>query len=800
MSTGAWIERPWAREVMAVLCGGSTILLLLALVSYHPHDPSFFASSSGDVRNWVGPAGAQVAALLFETLGLAAWLSPLAGVAALLRQLRPGTTPWRRSALTGLALVAVSTAVLLALVVGRIRFREAALLAGGLGGELLGDLLVSLLSEIGSLVLAMTGLLVGLVLAARSPLAEATGDLIDALGQRLPALRHVAAPLRRAGTRVREALSSAARGLRWPRLRRRRGPATLIEPPVSAAGASPAEATAPVLFPEEDDDEETEPEVDLDEDAPESAPPRPRSARAASAARRREQGLRQARLPVELPPHGSIRLPPTDLLDPAPAPQPISRKEMLAVARLIERRCEEFNVEGQVTEFHPGPVVTTYEYRPNAGIKLSRITSLTDDLALALEAENVRIDRIPGRPTVGIEVPNRRRDTITLREVVESQAFRGSPDILTLGLGKSQSGEIYCAQLSKMPHLLIAGSTGSGKSVGLNAIIASVLFRARPDQVKFILIDPKMLELGVYSELPHLLVPVVTDMKLAGNALKWAVREMERRYRLLAACQVRHLDSFNKLFERETERVVEAIESIPAKNGERFEAKPLPYVVIIVDELADMLMTTGPDVVEAIARLAQKARAVGIHLVLATQRPSVDILIGAIKANFPARIAYRVASKIDSRTILDASGAERLLGSGDMLYRHPSSSRLTRVHGAWLSETECLRVVNWLKSHARAEYDESILDDPPSESSDTGSAPGGEDPLYWDAVRVVVGAGHGSTSFLQRKMKLGYSRAARIVDQLEENGILGPADGSKPRPCLVGPEYLDRAREIQEDE
>ncbi|NJN65075.1 MAG: hypothetical protein HC882_09480 [Acidobacteria bacterium] len=518
-----------------------------------------------------------------------------------------------------------------------------------------------------------------------------------------------------------------------------------------------------------------------------------------AAPRKRAAPAKQARLPVELPPPHLIRLPPTELLDPAPAAQPISRKEMLAVARLIERRCAEFNVEGQVTEFHPGPVVTTYEFRPNAGIKLSRITSLTDDLALALEAENVRVDRIPGRPTVGIEVPNRRRESITLREVVESQVFRTSGDLLTLGLGKNQGGDIHCAQLSKMPHLLIAGSTGSGKSVGLNAIIASVLFRARPDQVKFILIDPKMLELGVYAELPHLLVPVVTDMKLAGNALKWAVREMERRYRLLAACQVRHLDSYNKLCEREIDKIEAAITTIPAKDGERFEAKPLPYVVIIVDELADMLMTTGPDVVEAIARLAQKARAVGIHLVLATQRPSVDILIGAIKANFPARIAYRVASKIDSRTILDASGAERLLGSGDMLYRHPSSARLTRVHGAWLSETECLRVVQWLKSHARAEYDESILDDPPSEPGEMTGGGGGEDALYWDAVRIVVAAGHGSTSFLQRKMKLGYSRAARIVDQLEENGIVGPADGSKPRACLVGPEYLDRVRDMENE-
>ncbi|GAB4372211.1 MAG: DNA translocase FtsK [Acidobacteriota bacterium] len=779
MSVRSWFDRPRAREALGIAGLGATVLLLLALLSYTPTDPSLFVTGPGPVRNWIGPAGAHVAALLFETLGLSAWLTPLLLLAASLRAFRPGREPWRRSAVLGLSLVALATAVLLAVLADRIVWRGSPLDAGGLVGRLAAIGLVTVVSRVGALIVAVTMMLAGLALAARSSLAELAGGAVERLVARTPAVgRTIVAAARGAGAKL-------ARWRSW------------------FAGRLSRTAAAPDPAPRPTRDELVEAtgrarerlEAAREEEADDAATSGP-----ARRSRRRRTPARQARLPVELPAAGQARLPPTDLLEPAQDAAPVSRKELLAIARLIERRCAEFGVEGEVREFHPGPVVTTFEFRPNAGIKLSRITALTDDLALALEAENVRIDRLPGRSTVGIEVPNRRRELISLREVVESPVFRGGSDLLTLGLGKTQEGEIFCASLARMPHLLIAGATGSGKSVGLNAIIASILFRARPDEVKFILVDPKMLELGVYADLPHLLVPVVTDMKLAGNALKWAVREMDRRYRLLAACQVRHLDSYNRLLERDPKRVEKVVEELKLAHGDdRYEAKRVPYIVIVVDELADMLMTTGSDVVEAIARLAQKARAVGIHLVLATQRPSVDVLIGAIKANFPARIAFRVASKIDSRTILDASGAERLLGAGDMLFRHPSSARLTRVHGAWVSEAECLRVVAWLRQQAAAEYDESVLAEPPAEEGDgTGGTGGAEDSRYWEAVRLCIAAGQGSTSFLQRKMGLGYSRAARIVDQLEANGILGPADGSKPRPCLVGPDYLARVREYEE--
>ncbi|MCE5246008.1 DNA translocase FtsK 4TM domain-containing protein [bacterium] len=583
-------------------------------------------------------------------------------------------------------------------------------------------------------------------------------------------------------------------------------PAPRIEPPRRRPVPAPAPASIEDAFGGDEDDEDDAAAAPFaeEEDAPRpvapapTAPPRAARKRAVKPAPK----PKQPRLPVELP-TAQAKLPPVELLAPAPARVPPDKQELAALARHIEERCAEFHVDGHVMAIHPGPVVTTFEFRPNAGIKLQRITALADDLALGLEAESVRLDRIPGRSAVGIEVPNRRRETIALREVLESDHFRRGGDMLTVGLGKSQEGEICCASLAKMPHLLVAGATGSGKSVGLNCIITSILYNARPDEVKFILIDPKMLELGLYEGIPHLLVPVVTDMKQAGNALKWAVREMDRRYRLLAACNVRHLDAFNKLVAASPSTVAKAIQTIPARaESESYEAAHLPYVVIVVDELADMLMTTGQEVEEAIARLAQKARAVGIHLVLATQRPSVDVLTGSIKANFPARIGFRVASKIDSRTILDASGAERLLGAGDMLYRQPGSARLQRVHGAFVSEDENLRVVQWLKAQGKADYDKSILEDPPEEAGAEGADGDVDmtnDPMYRKAVRLVVSTGQASTSFLQRRMRLGYSRAARIIDQMEREGIIGPADGSRPRQVLVESEFLERMDQ-QDDE
>jgi S-DNA-T family DNA segregation ATPase FtsK/SpoIIIE len=436
-------------------------------------------------------------------------------------------------------------------------------------------------------------------------------------------------------------------------------------------------------------------------------------------------------------------------------------------------------------------VVTTFEFKPEAGIKYSRITNLTDDLCLALKAESILIERMAGKSTVGIQVPNQNREIIWLRENVESQEFMGSKSKLTLALGKDINGRIVTADLNGMPHLLIAGSTGAGKSVAINAMIMSILFKSTPDQVRLILVDPKRLELGNYEGVPHLFTPIITEPKLAANALRNAVREMERRLKLLAEKGVRNIDQYNKLFDEEATRSL---------FGEDSEDKPLPYIVIIIDELADLMMLDSGNVEESVTRLAQMARAVGIHLVLATQRPSVDVITGLIKANFPARISFRVATKVDSRTILDANGAEALLGKGDMLYLPSGSARVHRLHAPFVTEKEIAAVVEFWRAQGTAHYEEKFLQAPKEEGSnrDSGGDDGEElenDPLYNDGVRLVVEFGKASTSLLQRRLRIGYGRAAHLIDLMERDGIVGAADGPKPRELLKRPDWLSEIEE-----
>ncbi len=445
---------------------------------------------------------------------------------------------------------------------------------------------------------------------------------------------------------------------------------------------------------------------------------------------------------------------------------------------------------GSVVQINPGPVVTTFEFKPEAGIKYTRITTLTEDLCLGLQAESILIERIPGKPTVGIEVPNSKRELIALRQVLESDEFTGSASRLTLPLGKDINGRIKVAALDAMPHLLIAGSTGSGKSVMINSMIMSILYKSTPEEVRMIMVDPKRLELGLYEGIPHLLTPVITDPKKATNALRNAVLEMERRLRLLAEQGVRNIDQYNRKIRKLQERPGNLFED---EDTGAADLQPLPYVLILIDELADLMMLEGRNVEESVTRLAQMARAVGMHLVLATQRPSVDVITGLIKANFPARISFRVATRVDSRTILDVMGAEHLLGKGDMLFLPPGSSRLVRVHGAFVTESEINRVVGFWKEQAQPEYDQSYLTAPPADDAEAGSddeASGEQDPMYEDAVRVVLEAGKASTSILQRRLRLGYGRAARILDMMQRDGIIGPPDGSKPREVLKRPDWL----------
>jgi S-DNA-T family DNA segregation ATPase FtsK/SpoIIIE len=477
---------------------------------------------------------------------------------------------------------------------------------------------------------------------------------------------------------------------------------------------------------------------------------------------------------------GAFTLPPPSLLDAPKAERKIDERELMDAAHLLAEKCREFAVEGQVAQIHPGPVVTTFEFKPEAGVKYSKVTGLADDLCLAMQAESVLIDRIPGKSTVGIQIPNPNREAISLRELLESDAYQRSTSKLTLALGKTIHGEPYVTDLATMPHLLIAGSTGTGKSVGLNSMLTSILYRATPDDVRMIMIDPKRLELGMYEEIPHLLTPVVVDPKKAANALRWAVREMEERYKTLAAEGVRNIDQYNR-----NVRIVQQERGTQDEDA----PKPLPFIVVVIDELADLMMVASNEVEESIARLAQMARAVGIHLILATQRPSVDVITGLIKANLPSRISFRVSSKIDSRTILDGNGAEQLLGKGDMLFLPPASSRSIRLHGPYISEQESARLASFLRKQGKPVFDDTIT------AEDEKTAAGGlefeKDDLYDEAARIVVSSGQVSISYLQRKLRIGFSRAARLVDMMEAEGLVSPGAGGKPREVLVDRGYFE---------
>jgi S-DNA-T family DNA segregation ATPase FtsK/SpoIIIE len=496
--------------------------------------------------------------------------------------------------------------------------------------------------------------------------------------------------------------------------------------------------------------------------------------------------------PAELAFRPVFTLPSTELLNEIPGRSTYDEQELKDTAVKIKSKFEEFNVLGNVVQINPGPVVTTFEFKPDAGIKYSRIINLTEDLCLGLQAESILIERIPGKPTVGLEVPNTKREVIALRQMLESDEFKQSASRLTIPLGKDINGRIRVASLESMPHLLIAGSTGAGKSVMINSMVMSILYKSTPAEVRMIMVDPKRVELGLFEGIPHLLTPVITDPKKATNALRNAVLEMERRLRLLAEYGVRNIDQFNKKVRKMQEEPRNLFADSEAEPTAE-DLRPLPYILILIDELADLMMLEGKNVEESVTRLAQMARAVGMHLVLATQRPSVDVITGLIKANFPSRISFRVATRVDSRTVLDVMGAEHLLGKGDMLFLPPGSSRLTRVHGAFVTETEIVRVVDFWKQQATPEYDQSFLVAPPADEDEAAAeetASADQDPMYEEAIRLVLQMGKASTSTLQRHLRLGYGRAARILDMMQRDGIIGPPDGSKPREVLKRPDWL----------
>ena len=759
-------ERRWLQELLGLALWVAATLSVMSLWSYHPRDLSWFGGNDRlpQAQNLAGPVGATLAEALYQVFGVGAWLlPPLLFAAGWVRIRPPREEETRRATLVGSAFLLSGLCTLAALAWPSFTVEQEPMRSGGWFGEIAARTLEHHLNRPGAIVLALTVILVSLTLTAQLSilrLASATRRLAASGGQRLLVL----------WSRAREARRK--RRLRDEVLRRQA--ARRLQ---EAADGGPARAA------EEDEEPEEE------RPAGSASPGAPPAVRARAAPRIRKAG-EAAPVPAGAG-AGAFTLPPLTLLNPPAGESPVDEKELVAKARLLAEKFQEFDVQGSVVQIHPGPVVTTFEFKPEAGIKFSKMTSLVDDLALALKAESVRIDRISGRSTIGIEVPNRVREVIHLREVLASEPFVHSSSRLTIGLGKKIDGEVYVTDLARMPHLLIAGATGTGKSVSLNSTISSILFRATPEEVKFVMIDTKRLELGMYEDIPHLLTPVVVEPKHAANALRWTTQEMERRYRVLAECGVRNIDQYNGLLRAWSGRRAAAEAEEPAR--------PLPYLVVVIDELADLMLASAREVEESITRLAQMARAVGIHLILSTQRPSVDIITGIIKANFPSRIAFRVSSKVDSRTIIDANGAEKLLGMGDMLFIPPGTSRLLRLHGPLITEAESHRVVDFLKRQARPVYDPNVI----KGDEEVGRASPGQtlerDPLYEDAARLVVAAGQASVSHLQRRLRLGYARAARLMDQLEADGIVGPADGSKMRQVLVDPDFLESLSQREEN-
>jgi len=760
---------------------------ILSLISYHPQDPSWNSvTGAAHAHNLTGLAGSYTADLCFQLLGLSAFSLPMLSWLMAWKWLRSDAIIAATVKVIGAVVFFLSVSTALSI---RPIWRpwSGAFSAGGVVGILIADSLLSSLNLMGTILLTGICLILSLYLISKFSMAIAARWLsgpLNFLGriyQRWANWRAERMALARERAQLRAEQRAAKRAAAQV------APAEPEIPATHAFEAMPIEVTTPLQEPEPRQEIpihmlEYEPvRPPWDEVVPAPTPePEPKPLR-----------KRETRpLPPEVTEHPAYRAPSTELLNEVPARNPFDSLELKEIAARIKSKFEEFNVHGTVVQINPGPVVTTFEFKPEAGVKYSRITTLTEDLCLGLQAESILIERIPGKPTVGIEVPNTRREVISLRQILESEEFIDSNSRLTMCLGKDISGRIKVAALESMPHLLIAGSTGAGKSVMLNSMIMSILYKSTPDEVRMILVDPKRLEMGLYEGIPHLLTPVITDPKKATYALRNAVLEMERRLKLLAGQGVRNVDQYNK---KVRQLANEPRSLFDEDEVQTEDLQPLPFILIVIDELADLMMLERGNVEEAVARLAQMARAVGMHLVLATQRPSVDVITGLIKANFPSRISFRVATRVDSRTVLDVMGAEHLLGKGDMLFLPPGSSRLTRVHGAFVTEAEINRVVEFWKVQARPEYDQSFLQAPPPDDDDAEATEfdGGDDPAYQDAVRVVLEMGKASTSTLQRRLRLGYGRAARILDMMQHEGIIGPPDGSKPREVLKRPDWLE---------
>ncbi len=761
----------------------AALLLGTGFLSYHPDDPSLFHQTTEPraTGNWIGPVGSELSALAFGVLGVAALLLPALLLVAAWRRLRRHGSERIFGRGFGGFLLLLALPGMLQLTLGEISWRGVSIASGGGLGVLIADNFTGALGFAGALFVLLGTVVIGSALVIQSTLGEFLGrgthwlreatDKLSLLWSRRRHRRHRERSRRRV---VDKHLQRAAEKKKK-------------QSPVRQAPVAP-EIDLPLRVTEKKGDahfsvRRVRAEAAEAETAVSKRPARSKAKGDAPAAQRK----------ISFPggPKEGAVLPPLNLLNTEVSEPAVQENELVRLGEAVRSRCAEFGVEGTIEGITPGPVITVYEFQPAPGVKVSQIVNLQDDLALALKAESVRIDRLPGRSTLGIEVPNKERGIIRLGHLLSRDEFSRARSPLTVALGTTIHGEPYFSDLATMPHLLVAGATGSGKSVGLQSMITSILYKARRDEVQFIFIDPKRIELGVYKNIPHLKAEVVVEPKKASNALRWAVAEMERRYRLLAEVHVRSIDFYNQAIGDP-----QVQKRLALSDGESeidaTDLNPLPYYVVVIDELADLMMVSSSEVEASIARLAQMARAVGIHLIVATQRPSVDVLTGTIKANFPCRISFATATRHDSRTILDQIGAEKLLGKGDMLFMPPGTSRVMRLHGSYVSEQETAGLVRWLKKRGQPELDPAVLKPPLEEERSAAGGPGGDgDELFDEAARLVVSEGQASASFLQRRMRIGFSRAARLIDIMEREGLLGPPQGSKPREVLVKPDYFE---------
>lgn len=712
------------KEISGVVCLAFAIFLLLSLTSYHPMDPSFthFVVETVKTHNLIGYVGSYTADTLIRLLGLGALLLPIVMLIISIKYFLHKAFRIGLVYFAGFAGLIFSTSGLLTAILSDIQIYGVKLGAGGLVGAVSMEFFNEYFNQTGTYILFLLILIISLMIMSNLSLISLSRGLKEFFVVLWAGLKRIFTRNGETKKKKKEERSQKA----------------------------------PVI-------DETSALVD----------------------KAKRKKTEQAHFEF-LQTNGLFKLPPLTLLDQVERKDTrIKRESLIMNSRILEKKLADFGVEGKVVEVKPGPVITMYELEPAPGVKINKITNLSDDLALALRAPSIRIIApIPGKAVIGIEIHNHEREPVRLKDVLDNDAFLESPFKLPIVLGEDIVGTPVITDLTRMPHLLIAGTTGSGKSVSLNAMICSILFKAPPDDVKFLMIDPKRLELSAYEGIPHLLHPVVVDPKKASQVLKWAVEEMERRYKVIVELGVKNIEAFNKIIEKKSKGKIAQSEMDETGRAGREAPTKLPYIVIIIDELADLMMIAQRNVEESLARLAQMARAAGIHLILATQRPSVDVITGVIKANFPTRISFQVSSKVDSRTILDQLGAENLLGSGDMLFMPPATSKLARIHGPYVSDKEIERIVDFVKKQARPAYDESISEYH-ADTLEGGKSDNEYDEKYDEAVELVTELGQASISLVQRYLKVGYNRAARIIERMEAEGVVGPSDGVKPRKVLV---------------